>query len=110
MSDGSGTLAIILFFVGVIIYFLPSFNASSRKHPDGSSIFLLNLLLGWTLIGWVAALVWSASSIKNTEPAIRTAVEPENKYEQLEKLGSLKDKGLITESEFELEKTKLLNS
>jgi hypothetical protein len=28
------------------------------RHP------LLNLFLGWTLIGWVAALVWSVMPIK----------------------------------------------
>lgn len=112
MSDGSGTLAIILFFIGIIIYFLPSFNASSRKHPNGSSIFLLNLFLGWTLIGWVAALVWSASSIVNS-PTVRAEALPAStegdKYQQLEKLGSLKERGLLTDEEYQTEKVKLLN-
>jgi hypothetical protein len=110
MSDNSGTLAIIIFFLGIAIYFLPSFNASSRKHPNRSSIFLLNLFLGWTLIGWVVSLVWSASSIAPPEP-IRVRPEPEeDKYQKIERLGSLKEKGLLTESEYEAEKAKLLQS
>lgn len=109
MSEGSGALAIILFFVGVAIYFLPSFNASSRKHPNISSIFLLNLFLGWTLLGWVAALVWSASAIKSgSEELPKPAAGQEDVYEKLEKLASLKEKGHITADEFDREKAKLL--
>jgi hypothetical protein len=48
--------AICLFF-----YFVPSIVANSRNHPNVLGIFLLNLLLGWSLIGWVIALVWAVS-------------------------------------------------
>ena len=41
------------------VYFLPSFIAFSRDHKNKVSIFLLNLLLGWTVLGWVGSLVWS---------------------------------------------------
>ncbi|TCT87612.1 superinfection immunity protein [Pseudomonas sp. LP_4_YM] len=115
MSEGSGTLAIVLFFIAVIIYFLPSFNASSRKHPNTSSIVLLNLFLGWTLIGWVASLVWSASSIAKPSPIVTPVshaapADSGDKYQQIEKLGSLKERGLISEDEYQNEKIKLLNS
>lgn len=42
-----------------MIYFFPAFAASSRRHRNRAAIFMLNLLLGWTFIGWVAALVWA---------------------------------------------------
>ena len=41
------------------VYFLPSFIAFSRAHKDRFAIFLLNLFLGWTILGWVAVLIWS---------------------------------------------------
>lgn len=41
------------------IYFLPTLVANSRSHKNTVSIFLLNLFLGWTFLGWVAALIWS---------------------------------------------------
>jgi len=41
------------------VYFLPSFIAFSRDHKNKVAIFLLNLLLGWTVLGWVGSLVWS---------------------------------------------------
>ncbi len=43
------------------LYFLPVFVAASRKHNNTAAIGVLNLLLGWTVVGWVAALIWSAT-------------------------------------------------
>ena len=56
-------ILIALVGVAIALYFLPAIVASSRKHPQTVAIFLLNLLLGWTLLGWVAALVWSATAV-----------------------------------------------
>jgi hypothetical protein len=42
-----------------LVYFATTWVALVRGHPNGVPIFLVNLLLGWTLLGWVAALVWS---------------------------------------------------
>jgi hypothetical protein len=36
--------------------------AWGRKHNNLSSIFMLNLLLGWTVIGWIVAIIWAVSS------------------------------------------------
>ena len=41
------------------IYFLPSAIALARKHRNASALVLLNLLGGWTVIGWVICLVWA---------------------------------------------------
>ena len=42
-------------------YFLPSIIAITREHKNKLAIFLLNLLLGWTVLGWVSSLVWSVT-------------------------------------------------
>lgn len=65
MDSGSAWAGFVLLVAGFFIYFLPTFVASSRKHVNFTSIFLVNLLLGWTFLGWVAALVWASSA--NTE-------------------------------------------
>ena len=44
------------------LYFLPSFMAKSRKHHQSDAILLTNLFLGWTAIGWIVALIWSATA------------------------------------------------
>ena len=48
-----------LILTSVGAYFLPALVAGSRKHPQALGIFLLDFLLGWTLVGWVIALVWA---------------------------------------------------
>ncbi|MBS4088738.1 MULTISPECIES: superinfection immunity protein [Pseudomonas] len=113
MQNDTGPLGmLVLLFVVFMVYFMPCLNAYHRRHPNFNSIFLLNLLLGWTLIGWVIAIVWSASSIPPVEPIrVRPETEPsEDKYQKIERLGGLKDKGLLTESEYEAEKAKILQS
>lgn len=52
-------LLFILFVVSLVAYFLPTIMASSRDHNNTAAIFILNLFLGWTFVGWVIALVWS---------------------------------------------------
>lgn len=52
---------LVLLLVG---HFLPSIIALARGHHNGFAIFLTNLLLGWTVIGWVIALIWSTTSIQ----------------------------------------------
>jgi len=40
-------------------YFLPFLIAALRQHKNVLAIFLLNFALGWTFLGWIAALIWS---------------------------------------------------
>jgi hypothetical protein len=40
-------------------YFLPTLIARHVEHKNFSAIAILNLLLGWTFLGWVVALVWA---------------------------------------------------
>ena len=48
-----------------VMYFLPSIVALARSKRDLFAIFLLNLFLGWSVIGWIVALVWA---FKNDVP------------------------------------------
>lgn len=40
-------------------YFLPTFIALAMHHVNLLAIFLLNTFAGWTVLGWVGALVWA---------------------------------------------------
>ena len=42
------------------LYVLPSVIATAKRHRNGRAVVALNLLAGWTIIGWVVALVWAA--------------------------------------------------
>lgn len=50
----------------LIIYFVPVAVAMARKHRNTVAIVVLNIFLGWTLIGWVAALVWACVNQERT--------------------------------------------
>ena len=68
MSDAesylTGTSIVLL-----VIYFLPAIIASVRSHRQTMAIVVLNLLLGWTLIGWVVAIVWACTADTNKTKA-----------------------------------------
>ena len=42
------------------LYVLPSVVALAKRHRNGHAVVALNLLAGWTIIGWIVALVWAA--------------------------------------------------
>lgn len=50
---------IIVLIFAIIIYVLPGVIASSREHKNATAIWVLNIALGWSFLGWIAALVWS---------------------------------------------------
>ena len=49
-------------FVFLAVYLLPCIIAYMRKHNNIVAILVLNLVLGWTFLGWLAALLWSLNS------------------------------------------------
>ena len=71
-ESGAASVIVGLMFllVGVVFYFLPSIIAGGRHHHNGGAIFIINLLLGWTLVGWAVALAWSFTSPPPTAPTI----------------------------------------
>ena len=48
-------------------YFLPYGVARLRGHGRSRAIFKLNLLLGWTVLGWIAALIWAHIAVRDLE-------------------------------------------
>lgn len=48
--------------VGIAVYLLPAIIAGIRGHASAWGIFALNLLLGWSGIVWIIALIWALSN------------------------------------------------
>ena len=67
-SSGSVASGRIAYAFGLATYFFPSIIAWFRGHHNTLAIFLLNLLLGWTFLGWVFALVWAAAAVQREAP------------------------------------------
>jgi hypothetical protein len=51
--------SVFVFAAIVIIYFVPTGIAMSRQHRNTAAIVAINILLGWMLLGWIVALIWS---------------------------------------------------
>jgi uncharacterized membrane protein len=56
---GFVALLMVVFVLAAVIYALPALMAWSMGSPYRLSITLLDLLLGWTILGWLAALIWA---------------------------------------------------
>ncbi len=111
--EPDSTQAFVMLAMAVALYFTPTIIAAARLHPNRVSIMLLNFFLGWTVLGWIASLIWSVSSGgKPVSINIEQASSPPGKsvdpYQELEKLAALKERGHITDEEFDIEKKKIL--
>ena len=48
-----------LILILAVVYFIPSIVAAVRNHRELGAIFRLNISLGWTIVGWISALIWA---------------------------------------------------
>lgn len=66
IMDHTPIIALLLLAVAGVIYFLPAYLGRNKRNAW--AIFALNLLLGWTFLGWVAALVWALTKDAPASP------------------------------------------
>ena len=61
-----GLIGLLLIVAAAVLsigmYVLPSAIAVVRKHHQAGAIIALNILLGWTFLGWVVAAVWACTA------------------------------------------------
>ncbi len=128
-------ISIVGWFIAFVLlfpYFLPTIIAILRRKANTGGIFVLNLLLGWTLIGWIGALIWSLSldaqptiivnnpsappppsshaytNVTVRKPTVSTGDAQQDKIDQLRQLKQLLDEGVLTEAEFNRQKASIL--
>ncbi|MBM4149124.1 MAG: superinfection immunity protein [Lentisphaerae bacterium] len=58
-ATGLVVVGVVLCILGFFVYILPSIIAFNRGHANAGAICALNLLLGWSILGWAASLVWA---------------------------------------------------
>lgn len=147
---------IVLIGLAIVVYMLPTVVASTRWHKNAGPIMLVNLFLGWTVLGWFVALIWATTSHVDEEgqaaalekkrkrgpvwqrisgvgpadphaellrhlaahdapaqaegAAVLGSVRPQaaTVVDQLTKLADLRERGHLTDEEFEHQKARLL--
>lgn len=117
---GFGALGgLILLLIAIGLYFIPSMVAFDRNIPNRNSVLVINLLLGWTLLGWVAALAMAVSGERRKAPgdgesAAQTprTTQPEtpraSSVAELERLADLHRQGALSDEEFQRAKARVL--
>ena len=93
---------IISMVVFLLFYFMPILAAAGKKNTSG--VIALNLLFGWTIIGWIVALVWAITLPEKDSKDIKDLNFLKKKKEEY-------DLGLISLYEYEKYKEEyVLNS
>ena len=101
----------------IILYFLPAFISGIRNHRNSRALCVANLFTGWTFIGWVICLVWSLTNqkaekvitINNDDSSNDPLLKKPSIADELNKLVKLKEDGVLTEEEFQIQKENILN-
>ena len=62
-----GFISLVVLAVVVMLYALPAILAWKRESPRKGMITAINLLLGWTVIGWIVAMVMTLSDEPQSE-------------------------------------------
>jgi hypothetical protein len=63
---------LVLTVIAVALYLLPVLVGWARRVPDIGSVAVINILLGWTLVGWVVALALALRSVNANGPAAQS--------------------------------------
>ncbi len=86
MDDFGGIVLILGCIIGgaagLALYFLPSIIGFRKNQPNKVSILLLNLFLGWSLVGWVISLVWATKKESLPVQVINNYNPPSNSNTQ----------------------------
>ena len=120
-ADSYNLVETVIFFVALLaLYLLPIYEANRRKHPKLVPIALVDILLGWTIIGWIGAYVW-ALRIQAPEADAEAEVspyavvdEPASRYpanstaDALRELARLHEEGAINDEEYAAAKLRVV--
>ena len=68
-SGGIIVLGLALVAIGLCIYFLPTIIGHQRQISSFGALFFVNLLFGWTVLGWLLCLMWAATGATRAEDA-----------------------------------------
>ncbi len=76
----------LVLFIMAGLYLLPSIVAFRKKNEKRRFIFLLNLLAGWTVLGWAVALVWAMEEERKPQIMASQRAEETAKQQALKRV------------------------
>lgn len=117
----------LLLLVLFALYMLPTIIAFHRQHPNRWFIGLVNFVFGCSVIGWLGSLIWACHAFLRSpegdnggETGLNIFINDTNKVERsqlnsdaldnIAKLKSLLDQGIINNDEFTKMKSKYIDA
>jgi len=96
-------IIVVAFLIILPLVLLPSIIAYRKKHRYLTAIIITNIVGVFAYgLGWIIALVWCFIEPKNPEGTLGHA-------DEIKKLFELKEKGVITQDEFDKKKKDLIS-
>ncbi|MEM9356989.1 MAG: superinfection immunity protein [Pseudomonadota bacterium] len=62
-------LLIFWLYMVLSLYFLPTIISEQQRHPRRTIIGVLNVLFGWTVLGWLVTMAWACKGAHHEAPA-----------------------------------------
>jgi hypothetical protein len=66
-GNGDYMFPVITALVVIPAYFAPTFGAASRDNSNAGAVAVVNVILGWTCIGWIVALAMAAGGVPSAQ-------------------------------------------
>ena len=70
----------------ILAYLVPVLIAKLRDTENVEAILLVNLVFGWTVLGWIAALIWAIVEKLKVKSALDSSYTPTAEETQAEAL------------------------
>ena len=67
MAGFVGIIIVVCILASLALYAAPSIIAFNRGHQNKAAILALNILTGWSFVGWVASLVWALTEVRSRD-------------------------------------------
>jgi Superinfection immunity protein len=83
-APAPGGVGIVFLLVVALLYFIPTILAKGRNHHNAGAVFVINLLLGWTLVGWAVALAWAFTTPPPAQPTTVYIQKPDGTLEAVQ--------------------------
>lgn len=96
----------------LIVHFIPTIIAQIGKHPHRGLIFVANVAVGWTGLGWVACVLWAFWKPQRIVIPVRLETTTPSNFDgsaKLKELVQMHADGLITEEEFQSKRAAILS-
>ena len=76
MGANEAVALVIGILSAALIYFIPALIAKRRQIENLEAIFLVNLVFGWTVLGWIGALIWSIIETQKVKESVDSLYVP----------------------------------